>query len=386
MDYMADLDPVRLTQDLVAFDTINPPGQELACIDRLSGILSEAGLLTKIHAFGDGRANLTATLGGASAERSLCFTGHVDTVPLGNAPWKRDPFGGEIVDGRLYGRGSTDMKSGVAAFVTAACAAARGNRKSAGQVTLIITAGEETGCEGASQLVKARVLERAGALVIAEPTSNVPMVGHKGALWLRAVTTGVTAHGSMPHLGVNAAYKAARALSKLEAFEFNEAPHPHLGKPTISVGAVRAGINVNSVADHAEIDIDIRTIPSLSHARVKEHLAAELGSDVSVSPLVDVPAVWTEPGDEWIASVFATVLAVTGSSPQTAMSAPYFTDASVLKPALGDPPTVVLGPGEPGMAHQTDEFCLVDRIRGATEIYARLIEQWRPYRGERTGL
>jgi succinyl-diaminopimelate desuccinylase len=370
-------DPVRLTQELLAFDTINPPGRELACIERLAAILSEAGLRTNIQVFGEGRANLTATLGeGSSAAPWLCFTGHVDTVPLGTAPWKHDPFGGEIVDGRLYGRGSTDMKGGVASFVSAACAAARHALAAVPPVMLIITAGEETGCDGAAELVKAGVLQRSGALVVAEPSSNMPMVGHKGALWLRAITSGVTAHGSMPHLGVNAAYKAGRALGKLETFEFNEAPHPHLGKPTLSVGAVRSGINVNSVPDRAEIDIDIRTIPSLQHARVKESLAAELGDEVTVNSLVDVPAVWTNPDDQWIASVFATVRAVTGVTPQPAGAVPYFTDASVLKPALGEPPTVVLGPGEQGMAHQTDEYCLVERIRDATEIYSRLIAQW----------
>lgn len=373
---MTDIDPVQLTQKLVAFDTINPPGRELACVEMLEGILSDAGIKTSVQRFADGRANLTATMGDASAGRPICFTGHVDTVPLGNAPWKYDPFGGEIVDGRLYGRGSTDMKAGVAAFVAAACGIAR-NGKSDARVVLLITAGEETGCDGASELVKSKTLEQGGALIVGEPTSNVPMVGHKGALWLRAVTTGVTAHGSMPHLGVNAAYKAGRALHKLEAFEFNEAPHPHLGKPTLNVGAVRAGINVNSVPDRAEIDIDIRTIPSLPHARVKEHLAAELGDEISMDPLVDVPAVWSEPGDKWIGEVFAVVSEVTGKAPSPNATVPYFTDASVLKPALGNPPTIILGPGEASMAHQIDEYCFVDRIREATEIYAKLMQRWK---------
>jgi succinyl-diaminopimelate desuccinylase len=370
---MTDIDPVELTRKLVAFDTINPPGRELACIEVLESILSDAGLKTSVHRFGDGRANLTAALGDAS-HPPLCFTGHVDTVPLGNATWKRDPFGGEIVDGKLYGRGSTDMKAGVAAFVAAACRMAE--EKADTHVMLIITAGEETGCDGAAELVKSGVLGKGGALVVGEPTSNVPMVGHKGALWLRAVATGVTAHGSMPHLGVNAAYKAAHALNKLENFEFNHPPHPHLGKPTLNVGAVRAGINVNSVPDRAEIDIDIRSVPSLAHTRVKEHLAAELGEEISMDPLVDVPAVWTGPEDKWIRRAFAAVASVTGKPPSPHATVPYFTDASVLKPALGNPPTIILGPGEAAMAHQIDEYCFVDRIREAADIYARLMADW----------
>ena len=92
----------------------------------------------------------------------------------------------------------------------------------------MITAGEETGCEGAFHLLQDKVLGRAGAVVVAEPTSNYPFVGHKGALWLRAKATGVTAHGSMPDKGVNAIYKAARAVGKLEAVPLPEsAPRPH---------------------------------------------------------------------------------------------------------------------------------------------------------------
>jgi succinyl-diaminopimelate desuccinylase len=163
---------------------------------------------------------------------------------------------------------------------------------------------------------------------VAEPTSNAALVGHKGALWLRLTLKGVTAHGSMPHLGVNAAYKAARVLTALETFQFNVAPHPYLGSPTLNVGTVRAGLNVNSVPDLAEIGIDIRSIPGLDHSRIQEHLKAELGDEISLEPIVD-------PSSRWINEVYRTVREVTGedagSEPRTA---PYFTDASALTPRL----------------------------------------------------
>jgi len=370
------VDPIKLSRELLAFNTINPPGQELGCIKHLESILAVAGLETSVHTFAPGRANLIATIGGSNEKPPLCFTGHVDTVPLGNAKWSVDPFAGEIVDGNMYGRGSTDMKCGVAAFVSAICGMAEQLRDTSG-VVLVITAGEEIGCEGAFHLARGGLLGRAGAIVVAEPTSNVAVVGHKGALWLRATLTGVTAHGSMPHLGVNAAYKAARALTILEKFQFNVAPHPHLGPPTLNVGTVHAGLNVNSVPDRAEIGIDIRSIPGLDHARIEEHLRAELGDDVSLEPIVDVGSVWTEPSTPWIKSVHEIVRNVTGVDagprPQTA---PYFTDASVLTPAFGNPPTIILGPGEAAKAHQTDEFCSVDRIRQATDIYIALAAKW----------
>src|SRR2546423_2001282 len=276
----------------------------------------------------------------------------------------------------MYGRGSTDMKCGVAAFVAAIGNMAKELAGTSG-VVLVITAGEELGCQGAFPRARAGILGRAGAIVVAEPTSNAALVGHKGAPWLRLTLKGVTAHGSMPHLGLNAAYKAARVLTALETFQFNVAPHAYLGSPTLNVGTVHAGLNVNSVPDLAEIGIDIRSIPGLDHSRIQEHLRAELGEDISLEPTVDLGAVWTNPALPWIKEVYQIVCDVTGedggSEPRTA---PYFTDASALTPAFGNPPTIILGPGEAAQAHQTDEYCSVERIRDASDVYSRLAARW----------
>src|SRR5437868_9213283 len=370
------IDPIEPSRELIAFNTINPPGNEQGCIVHLQRIRDGAGLEPSIQTFAPDRANLIARTRNIGSKLPLCFTGHVDTVPLGNAPWSVDPFAGEIIDGKMYGRGSTDMKCGVAAFV-AAIGNMAGQLEGSGGAILVITAGEEIGCEGAFHLARAGILGRAGAIVVAEPTSNAALVGHKGALWLRLTLKGVTAHGSMPHLGVNAAYKAARVLTALETFQFNVAPHRYLGSPTLNVGTVRAGLNVNSVPDLAEIGIDIRSIPGLDHSRIQEHFRAELGEDISLEPTVDLGAVWSDPSSSWIKEVYQIVCDVAGedggSEPRTA---PYFTDASALTPAFGNPPTIIMGPGEAAKAHQTDEYCSVERIRDATNVYSRLAARW----------
>jgi succinyl-diaminopimelate desuccinylase len=181
----------------------------------------------------------------------------------------------------------------------------------------------------------------------------------------------------MPHLGVSAAYRSARALTILEHFQFNVAPHDHLGSPTLNVGTVHAGLNVNSVPDRAEIGIDIRSIPSLEHSRIQEHLRAELGDDVALEPIVNVGSVWTDPTHPWIREVYAVVREVTGEDTGSVThTAPYFTDASVLTPAFENPPTIILGPGEAAKAHQTDEYCSVERILAATQIYSLLAARW----------
>ena len=375
---MDQIDPVALTQVLVRANTVNPPGHEDQCTTPLADLLSDAGFACRLVEFAPRRSSLVARIGGSPGRLPLCFTGHVDVVPLGAAPWQHDPFGAEIVDGRLYGRGSSDMKSGVAAFVAAAINLADSLREGPG-LSLIITAGEETGCEGAAHLVgldEAKLLiGTAGALVVGEPTGNQPLLGHKGAFWLSASARGITAHGSMPERGDNAVYKIARAALTLENFSFEAGPHPLMGQPTLNVGMVRGGLNINSVPDAAELGIDIRSVAGQDHRQLLQCLCHTLGPHIQLRTLLDVESVFTEPDDPWMRRVFSLCQARSGQAPQ-AQTVSYFTDAAMLRGPLGMPPTVILGPGEVAMAHQTDEYCRVDRILEAHVLYTDLIRDW----------
>jgi len=371
-------DAIGLTQALVRMNTINPPGHEDQCAHLLAQLLRDAGFDCRFTEFSPRRTTLIARLGGRPGTLPLCFTGHVDVVPLGAAPWTVPPFSGDIVAGKLYGRGSSDMKSGVAAFVVAAIALAELIRDSAG-ITMVITAGEETGCEGAFHLANSSAdrewLGQAGALVVAEPTANAPYIGHKGAFWLKAQADGVTAHGSMPEQGDNAVYKVARAAGALEAFRFDQPAHALMGHATLNVGTIAGGLNINSVPDAAELTIDIRTIPGQDHQHVRRCLCAVLGEQITLQTLLDVPSVYTPPDEPWIKTVFARCQPLF-QEPLSARSVSYFTDAAALLAPLGNPPTVILGPGEPQLAHQTDEYCEVSRIHEAVKIFSDLIRDW----------
>ncbi|MCC9624004.1 M20 family metallopeptidase [Thalassospira sp. MA62] len=369
------IDAVELTRQLIRFETINPINPERDCVEYVGSLLSEHGFETAYYDFAPGRTNLIARIGGQDDRLPLCFTGHLDTVPLGHTEWSEDPFSGDIKDDKLFGRGSSDMKSGVAAFVTAMIDMADVLADGPG-VVLLITAGEETGCEGASYLASLDgIIGKAGAIVVAEPTSNYPYVGHKGALWMTARTDGVTAHGSMPELGVNAIYKAARAVTKLEDFDFNIARHPVMGPATLNVGTIDGGININSVPNRSEFGIDVRTIPGQDNNAIFDHLASYLGDDVTLTAKVNLEPVWTSPDDPWMQSVFTTVQPII-DTPIENKTAAYFTDASIFTRALDFAPTLILGPGEASMAHQTDEFCYVSRIHQAVEIYRELATNW----------
>jgi succinyl-diaminopimelate desuccinylase len=143
----------------------------------------------------------------------------------------------------------------------------------------------------------------------------------------------------------------------------------------LNVGTMSGGLNINSVPDRAEIGVDIRTIPSQEHAALRRRLQSMLGPEVELETLIDVRALRTAAENEWVQDVFEVMTAVLGTRPEP-KAAPYFTDASALTPAYGGIPTVILGPGELAMAHQTDEYCELDRIDQAVEAYVQIARRW----------
>jgi succinyl-diaminopimelate desuccinylase len=365
---------VALTQELIRFETINPPGNETPCARHLGRILESAGFETRFIELGPNRENLVARIGGKEGRLPLAFTGHTDVVPLGAAPWSVAPFGGEIANGKVYGRGSSDMKGGVAAFVAAAVKLAPHLAGTPGLV-LVITAGEERGCEGAQCLVREKVLPKAGALVVAEPTANRMLAGHKGVFWLEGTARGVTAHGSMPEQGVNAVYKAAHAVLALAAIDFSPDEHAVLGRPTLNVGWLRGGLNINSVPDEARFGLDVRLVPGVDRAELMDRLMSAAGSGIEFEVKGTSDPVWTDPSDQWVSEVEEITRSVTGCASSIG-GASYFTDAAALKPGMANPSTVILGPGEPALAHQTDEYCFTGRIEEAEAIYSEIIARW----------
>ncbi|HUG76248.1 MAG TPA: M20 family metallopeptidase [Burkholderiales bacterium] len=372
---MSDQDAASLTRSLLRFDTVNPPGRERDCARYAGAMLEAWGFKVDYSEFDERRTSVIARAGGSEAKAPLCMTGHLDVVPLGSAKWSRDPFAGEADGDRLYGRGASDMKSGVAAMLLAA---RRFGKRLAGTpgLVLVLTASEEDGCVGSRHLAALpQLMGRAGAIVVGEPSANYPFVGHKGSLKFHARFRGVAAHGSMPELGVNAIYKAARAVAQLEGFEFGVTPHAVMGAPTINVGTFSGGSGVNLVPDAASIGVDIRTVPGMDHVDLLHKLKHLLGEEIELDVFSDLPAVWTEPEDEWMQRVFEICKPQLGAVPQP-RTATYMTDAANLRKVYGGAPTVVLGPGEPQMAHQTDEYCSLERLERSVAIYEALIRDW----------
>ena len=355
----------ELLAELVRADTVG--AREGGLARRCAEILEEAGLEGRLVDFEEGREQYVARAGG---DAPLTFTGHLDVVPVSRADWSVDPFAAEVDGDRMVGRGTSDMKSGVAALVEAVAEHAARPHTCRG-VQVVLTSGEETGCTGALTLPR-EALAPGGPLVVAEPTRNALVPGHKGAHWMHLTATGKAAHGSAPELGDNAAVKVARAAVAL---------HDHTGWPagvTANVGVVRGGVQTNVVPDAGELFLDVRTVPDAQGDQVREAVRRLVGDDVAVADHVVLPPVATPLDDPFVALVGEALTSV-GLDGAPVDTARYFTDASALIPRLardGSTPTVVLGPGEPEQCHVADEWCSLARVDEAVAVYAALLDRW----------
>ena len=370
------MDVISLTQKLISFNTINPPGNEAHMAEFAGELLAGNGFSVRYYDYAQGRKHLIAEKGVTDDSKPLIFSGHFDTVPLGNMKWGYDPLSGEITGDRIYGRGSSDMKSALAAMIVASIGVPSKEIPEDG-IRLIFTAAEELGCQGIQHLADNNNLPgNAGVVIVGEPTANIPAISHKGAIYLNAVAHGKTAHSSMPELGDNAIYKAARAIMKIEKLKFTQKKDDLLGFPSINVGKISGGLNINSVADHAEFTIDIRTTASVSHNEIINQMEVILGDEIKLEKLVDLQPVYTSEDDPFVQMVYkiCSKKDIQGLLP---LALAYLTDGSVLQKFYGNIPTIILGPGQPEMAHKTDEFCYISKIEEAVSIYKNIILNWR---------
>lgn len=372
---MESPDVISLTRKLISYNTVNPPGNEAEIARFLASLLEGHGFKVTTPGYGENRLHLIAEKGVSGAIPPIVFSGHLDTVPLGKKDWERDPFGAQLIEDKLFGRGSSDMKSGVAAMTVAAIEASRDFHIEGG-IRLIFTAAEELGCQGVKQLAENHSLGKARAVIVGEPTNNIPAIGHKGALYLRAESHGKTAHSSMPSMGENAIYKAARGINRIEKLRFEAEEDPLLGHPSINVGQIKGGMNINSVPDHAEFTMDIRSTTRMSHREILVQLQEELGGEVHIESLVDMDAVSTSESDPFVKQV-CEICSIDARDENWRKALPYLTDGSILQKIYGGVPTIILGPGQVSMAHQTDEFCYIQDILNAVKIYKEIIQTGR---------
>ncbi len=371
---------VALTRDLVALRSENPPGRETEIVEYLRGLFDGVGLGPgAVVEPRPGRQSLLVATGDGSRSGKpvLLINGHLDTVPVRPDAWRHDPFGGEVHDGRLYGRGSADMKGGIASAITALQVVRGLGLELPCEVAFHLVADSEAGGElGTAELLR-RGLIRADACLDPEPTGLTLCLAECGVMFARITTLGVPAHGSEPSKGRSAILTAAAIAQVLHDNEFPQTPHPLLGTTSCNVGMIRGGSGPNVVPEECELHIDRRVLPGETEQSIVLGIMARIAC-LGMAPGADYELVvdaFCEPSGisadhPLVETVASSHAASTGHRPEvTGLS--FTTDARFMRNRLGIP-TVVFGPGELDVAHTVDEYVEVDSLITAAAVYAHL--------------
>lgn len=359
---MNDEQLTRLLQDLVRIPSVSPHGDpgttqtgEADMVEYLAEVFRKLALDVETHEVQPGRANIIGKFTSRGGKRSVAFAPHTDTVSA--AGMTIDPFGGEIRDGKLYGRGATDTKGSMAAMLAALTNIVRDRQFREGDLDVYFCAlmGEEGGNDGARALA-ARGF-KPDFLVAGEPTDCRVVNTHKGSLWFKLITRGKSIHASMPERGENAIGKMADVVRYLLGEYAQSIPG------TVSVTVIRGGAQTNIVPDYCEIEVDRRTVPGEDHAQIIAELCATL--KVEAHEVRDCPPLFTDPANPWVVR-----LARETSEPLA--GAPWFCDAAIF--AAHGVPAVAFGPGHTAQAHTADEFIELEQVARAAQIMERFLQ------------
>jgi succinyl-diaminopimelate desuccinylase len=373
-----NLDRDRLVErlrQLVRIPSENPPGEEAAAGELVSSFCADLGLEVEIFEIEPGRPNVVARWRGDEPGPTLGYCSHLDVVPVGErALWDHEPFGAEISDGRLHGRGASDAKGPVAAALEAVAALRAARAPLAGVLELELVSDEETmgGC-GAGALVDRGVLHPDIAIV-GEPTALKVVHAQRGACWLRVTTRGVAGHGSAPERGVSAIRHMAEIVLQLDA-SLPDVVHPVLGGPSINVGTISGGAKVNVVPAACVIEIDRRSVPPEKEEDVLGSVHAAVEAARARFPDIEAEVEMSFYGEPFeIPSETRVVQVMAGATAEARNADAELTgfrgasDARFLARAGAE--VIVCGPGDISLAHSARESIDLGELEHGALAYA----------------
>jgi acetylornithine deacetylase/succinyl-diaminopimelate desuccinylase family protein len=376
---LAAVDPeetVRFAQALIRTPSENPGGTEDAVAAVAGDLLDDLGASPRIVRSDAGRPSVVARVGDGAPR--LAWNGHLDVVPAGErGMWSRPPFAAEVVGGRLIGRGAADMKGPVASALAAVAAIGRARVQLDGTLDLHLAADEElTGLEGTKVLLERGHLDQ-DAAIVGEPTELRLGLAERGGAWITATARGRSAHGSTPHLGVNAITSMARFLLRIDEV-LPDRGHPLVGRPTVNASLIEGGSAPNVVPDRCVVDVDRRLLPGETSREAVLRPFEDLARSIRGGhPEVDLSFAireWTDAAESDPASAIAdrcrTALRAEGREPVDV----GFTGITDARFYINEAriPTVILGPGSLEVAHTADEWVAVQDLITAARVYARV--------------
>jgi len=368
---------VKLLCDLVRLDTVNPPGDVRVAVAMCGDKLREAGFAVRTVALEASKPNLIAELGAEGP--TLCYNAHLDTVPIGErSDWTHDPFGADIHEGRIYGRGAGDDKASVTAQIIAGLALARSGIPFKGRLIVTEVADEEIGGDaGAVQL-----FERGGIkpdwTIVGEQTLGRVCIGEKGgaAVWIHVRGRG--AHASMPWLGASAVEAMAEIIVALRRDLFPKLAartHPLFYPSTGAVTLIHGGVKENIIADACTVYVDRRLVPGENPQACRQEIDDLVQATISANPGVTAEVVFD--GEVWAASATdpsSPVVRAMAQANQALGLDPELTGFSAMSDgryftARGFS-TIIYGPGDLKIAHTADESVGIEEVVAAARAYA----------------
>ncbi|MFW9819193.1 MAG: M20 family metallopeptidase [Candidatus Thorarchaeota archaeon] len=359
---------------LIQIPTENPPGKTTEIVKFLVNevFLKEEGFQNEIISYlnnGIELHNLVTSIG--SGENRIFLSGHFDVVPVGNQDkWVYPPFSAKEVDGKVYGRGSADMKGGITSLIgTMKLLKSNTNFLNNFELVFLGTADEETGMSGSFTLAERGYLDNPQLLVVAEPTDLNIGIAEKGLLWVKFRIYGRSAHGAMPNEGINAIEGALNIIPQLYDFLDNK-ENKILGQSTINIGKIVGGTKINVVPDYSELEVDFRLIPEILQESVinKLKLLKSKSCNINIEIMKDHPALQTDKYHPFIKN-----LKKLANSKYIGLS--YATDAAYYVDPNNPFPFVIFGPGNPNIIHKINEYISVENIFKATELLTNALIQ-----------
>lgn len=377
MKKFTDDEKIQILDDLIAIESVNE--NEIEVANYLKELFAQYDINSEIVPVTDTRVNLVAEIG--SGKPVIGISGHMDVVSPGNEEeWSTDPFKLTEKEGKLYGRGTNDMKAGLVNMALTMIELKENDDLKKGTVRFMATTGEEVGAAGSKKLYEEGYMDDVEALFVAEPSHDTIIYSHKGSLNFQITSTGEAAHSSMPQVGYNAINPLMAYLLELDE-KLNEDSRENevLGQLVMSTTIFNAGNQVNSIPAEATAEINIRTIPEFDNDEVIElfkEIAKEYneeGANIDVEVTMSLPSVFTNGKSEMVEltrelgkKYLDLDIAVEGS--------PGVTDASnLLRDKDADFPFMMFGPGETKMAHKVDEYVWKDYYFAFFDLYKELI-------------
>lgn len=380
---------VRWVQEMVRIPSV--PRPRLAEVETgvarwVEARCRELRLDTHFEYAAPGRPNVIAILHGTETGRTLMLEGHTDVVSEGDrGSWRHDPFGGDIEDGRIYGRGANDMKGGLAAALAAVAAIVEAGVELEGSVLFGALADEEGLMCGVKDFVSRGWAQRVAAAIICEPEDNRLCVSQKGVMWVNVRTNGKMAHGAMPYAGINPISRMNALLSQVQDLEKSEqalrGADEFLGVPSFTPTRVHAPLSGeadtnNLIPSACQATIDIRMLPGQSSDEIEGRFRVifeqleKADSDFSAElTVLDARPPTATPRDEPIVVNMAGAWRDLFGGEPTYGGVPGSTDGTILHTRAGIP-IVTCGPGDTRIPHQADEYLDIEQLIAATQLYA----------------